>query len=35
MLFLCFEMASMKYLSGCDKIIGEDQMEQNQVSTPT
>ena len=35
MLFISFEMASMKCLSLCDKILGEDQVEQNQVSTPT
>lgn len=34
-LFICFEMANMKHLSICDKILGDDQTEQKQVSNLT
>lgn len=34
-LFICFEVASMKYLNICDKIVGDDRREQKQVSNLT
>lgn len=34
-LFICFEVASMKYLSICAKILGDDWTEQKQVSNLT
>lgn len=35
MLFICFEMANMKYLSLYGKILDEGQIEHIQISTLT